>query len=156
MHRVESFAFWLIISGAIGNLFDRFAFGYVRDFIDYEFISAIIGRQLAICNFADLVLIVGTVMLIVYVVFFYGKEHPSESTAPTEPVSSASETDGVRVVEQSSATAVESTVESDPSVVESTIESESSVVESTIESEPSLVESDIGSEDVVTDGASEN
>ena len=87
MHPLESYAFWLIISGAIGNLFDRFAFGYVRDFIDYEFISAILGRDFAICNFADLVLIVGTVMLLVYVIFFYGKERFPEAAPVAEPAS---------------------------------------------------------------------
>lgn len=64
-----------ILSGAIGNLYDRIVFGYVRDFIDYTFIETITGKSFAICNFADLVLIVGTVLLIIYIIFFYEEHH---------------------------------------------------------------------------------
>lgn len=80
--KLAQYSFWIIISGAVGNLYDRFSFGYVRDFIDYEFIGKIIGRDFAICNFADLVLIVGTVMLLIYVLFFYGGEKGKPAVAP--------------------------------------------------------------------------
>ena len=100
LDRFAATSFWMIISGAIGNLYDRFAFGYVRDFIDYEFIGTIIGRRFAICNFADLVLIIGTVMLLVYVLFMYGKDadkKAADSTAATEKGTLESDTQTVSV-----------------------------------------------------------
>ncbi|MGI6700934.1 MAG: signal peptidase II [Christensenellales bacterium] len=64
-----------ILGGAIGNIYDRIAFGYVRDFIDYTFLETWFNINFAICNVADIFLTVGTVMLIIYVLFIY-KEKP--------------------------------------------------------------------------------
>ncbi len=58
----------LLVGGAIGNLIDRLAFGYVRDFINFEFIS------FPVFNFADVALTFGVIMLIIYILFFYSKE----------------------------------------------------------------------------------
>ena len=58
----------LILGGAIGNIVDRIMLGYVRDFIYFELIN------FAVFNFADSCLTVGTIVLIIYVVFFYSKE----------------------------------------------------------------------------------
>lgn len=58
----------LILAGAIGNIVDRLALGYVRDFIYFELIN------FAVFNFADSCLTVGTIVLIVYMLFFYSKE----------------------------------------------------------------------------------
>ncbi|MDR1066015.1 MAG: signal peptidase II [Clostridiales bacterium] len=59
----------LITSGAIGNFIDRFATGYVVDFFNVRFI------QFPVFNVADIYIVVGTIMLIVYIVFFMkGKE----------------------------------------------------------------------------------
>ncbi|MBQ7306923.1 MAG: signal peptidase II [Clostridia bacterium] len=52
-----------IIGGAIGNLIDRIAFGYVRDFIHLEFVN------FAIFNIADSFLTIGMIGLCVYVLF---------------------------------------------------------------------------------------
>ena len=54
----------LIISGGIGNLIDRLFLGYVVDYIKLSFFSPI-------CNFADYCITFGTVILIIYVMFFY-------------------------------------------------------------------------------------
>ena len=58
----------LILAGAIGNIVDRLTLGYVRDFIYFEL------TDFAVFNFADSCLTVGTIVLIIYIVFFYSKE----------------------------------------------------------------------------------
>jgi len=63
-------AFAVFIAGAIGNLYDRIAYGHVRDFIRFEF-----WHTFPIFNFADICLNIGTVMLIVYLVFFTGNKN---------------------------------------------------------------------------------
>ena len=50
-------------SGAIGNLIDRVALGYVRDFIAFDFMN------FPVFNFADSCITVGAVLLIVSVLF---------------------------------------------------------------------------------------
>jgi len=52
----QRFGFWLILSGAISNLFDRFQFGYVRDFI-YAFWGNIF-------NLADMMIVLGVIFII--------------------------------------------------------------------------------------------
>ncbi|HKL74358.1 MAG TPA: signal peptidase II [Clostridia bacterium] len=58
----------MITGGAIGNIIDRIALGYVRDFVYFELID------FAVFNVADSFLTVGTILLLIYVIFFFGKE----------------------------------------------------------------------------------
>ena len=58
----------LIAGGCFGNLVDKIAFGYVRDFINFEFIS------FPVFNFADVALTIGVITMIIYFLFFYSKE----------------------------------------------------------------------------------
>ncbi len=55
-------ALGLIMAGALGNCYDRLVFGYVRDFVHFK-VDAI-GFDCAIFNFADNMLIVGAVSLV--------------------------------------------------------------------------------------------
>ena len=64
----------MIAAGALGNLIDRLAFGYVRDFIDYVFLDTFFGIDFAIGNVADLFLLMGVIMLIVYIIFEFKDE----------------------------------------------------------------------------------
>ncbi len=67
-------SFWLIISvgfitgGCFGNLIDRIALGYVRDFINFDFIN------FPVFNVADICLTIGIILLLIYFIFFYNKE----------------------------------------------------------------------------------
>lgn len=58
----------MIAAGAIGNVIDRLAFGYVRDMVYFELID------FAVFNFADSCLTVGTVVLVIYILFMYNKD----------------------------------------------------------------------------------
>lgn len=58
----------LVIGGGIGNLIDRALIGYVTDFINLEFI------HFAVFNAADSAVCIGAVLLIIYVIFFDGKD----------------------------------------------------------------------------------
>ncbi|MBQ8000487.1 MAG: signal peptidase II [Ruminococcus sp.] len=56
----------LIVGGGIGNLIDRIFNGYVVDFLALSFFPPV-------CNFADYCVTAGTILLIVFIVFYYGK-----------------------------------------------------------------------------------
>jgi len=58
----------MISAGALGNVIDRLALGYVRDYVYFELID------FAVFNFADSCLCIGTAVLIIYLLFFYTKE----------------------------------------------------------------------------------
>ncbi len=70
-HILYRISFALIISGALGNLYDRITFGYVRDFIQIEYFGLeLFGHKtFAIFNFADSCVVVGAILLIVFLVF---------------------------------------------------------------------------------------
>lgn len=53
----------LIIGGGIGNLIDRIFYGYVIDYISLSFFPPV-------CNFADYCITAGTIMLVIYILFF--------------------------------------------------------------------------------------
>ena len=67
----------LIIGGGIGNAIDRVVNGYVVDFLSLSFFPPI-------CNIADYAITLGTVLLLVYVIFFYGKNDKKQVV--NEPV----------------------------------------------------------------------
>ena len=68
----------LILSGAIGNLIDRIFFGYVRDFIDLEFMN------FPTFNIADIAITVGVILLCVYILFLSKKQ--KNATEPSAEV----------------------------------------------------------------------
>ena len=55
-----------IVGGGIGNLIDRLFNGYVVDFLALSFFPPI-------CNFADYCITAGTILLVIYILFYYGK-----------------------------------------------------------------------------------
>jgi signal peptidase II len=54
----------LIMAGALGNCYDRLIYGHVRDFVHFHVDS--IGFDCAIFNFADNMLVVGAVILVLF------------------------------------------------------------------------------------------
>ena len=62
-------AFGFVIGGAVGNLVDRIALGYVRDFVFLDFMPTF-----PVFNLADSFLCVGAVMLAIYILFMSGKK----------------------------------------------------------------------------------
>ncbi|MGD9901193.1 MAG: signal peptidase II [Spirochaetales bacterium] len=60
--------FSLIIAGSLGNLIDRIAFGYVRDFIAIDFV------RFPVFNIADMSLVIGVILFMIYVFFIEGKK----------------------------------------------------------------------------------
>jgi signal peptidase II len=56
----------LVLGGALGNLFDRIFFGFVRDFIQFDF-----WTDFPVMNLADWFINIGMVLLIVYFIFIY-------------------------------------------------------------------------------------
>ena len=62
-------SFGFIIGGAVGNLIDRVALNYVRDFIFLDFFPTF-----PVFNVADSFLCVGAVMLAIHILFLSGKK----------------------------------------------------------------------------------
>ncbi len=69
----------LIIGGALGNYIDRvFRGGSVVDFINV-YIGGLKGYDFPVFNIADSCVCVGTVLLSIYILFFYGKAEKQEA-----------------------------------------------------------------------------
>ena len=58
----------LLISGAIGNMIDRVRLGFVVDYFDFRIIWEYVF------NVADIFVVVGTILLCIYILFFEDKE----------------------------------------------------------------------------------
>ncbi len=67
LNKVKSnFLLWsvaTVIGGGVGNLIDRMFRGYVIDYFDFRVIN------FAVFNFADCCVVVGTILIIVYILF---------------------------------------------------------------------------------------
>ena len=76
--RLERTALVLLIGGGLGNLIDRVARGYVVDFIDFRLI------HFAIFNVADIFVVVGVILLLIYLLFFESKRAKAQKDNQTE------------------------------------------------------------------------
>ena len=87
-HPLTDFALPLIMGGALGNLYDRIAYGYVVDFLEIRLF------RFAIFNLADCAISVGSVLLILYLVLHWrelsgedgqDEDEDENSPLPEEP-----------------------------------------------------------------------
>lgn len=62
--KTYTIGFGLILAGAIGNFVDRIAFGYVRDFIMFDF-----WKNFPIFNFADCCIVIGAILVCIHFIF---------------------------------------------------------------------------------------
>lgn len=69
----------VILAGAVGNLIDRAAFGFVTDMFQTVFID------FAVFNVADVCLTCGCVAMCVYILFFYDRAEQKEEGRHDEP-----------------------------------------------------------------------
>jgi len=77
MHRVNLAALALLLVGAIGNLVDRLAFDYVRDFIDFTPRLPLIGHW-AVFNVADICITCGAILYAIHEIFLRKEKTPSK------------------------------------------------------------------------------
>ena len=68
MSKLFGIAVGLIAGGCFGNLYDRIGFGYVRDFLNFQFMN------FPVFNIADMALTFGIIVLVIYFIFIYPKE----------------------------------------------------------------------------------
>jgi signal peptidase II len=85
-HPVMIWALGLLLVGAIGNLIDRMAFRYVRDFIDFVHPVPLVGRW-AVFNFADICITLGVILFVVAELFL--KDKPDAASAGIAPPASS-------------------------------------------------------------------
>lgn len=56
----------LLLSGAVGNMIDRFRLGYVNDFLDF----VIFGYDFPVFNIADICVVVGGMLMILAIIIY--------------------------------------------------------------------------------------
>lgn len=61
IHPIVKFSLSLIVGGAVGNLIDRVAYGYVIDFFDF--------RIWPVFNIADMAIVIGACLLSYFLIF---------------------------------------------------------------------------------------
>ena len=113
--KILRYSLIMIFAGGLGNLVDRIAFGYVRDFIDYTFLETFFGIDFAIGNIADIFVMIAMGMLIVYMIFGYKEGDLSKGGRLAPQAVTAAEERGeqveANVVEEKSEEAADETVE---------------------------------------------
>ena len=132
----DKISLWLSVSlgfiagGCFGNLIDRIAFGYVRDFINFDFIN------FPVFNVADICLTVGIILLFIYFLFFYSKEE--------------------KLLKTESASAIFSSTNSNESSEEDLQKSSNEKVESAINEKQNLEEDTSKVDDIMEQNQNQN
>jgi signal peptidase II len=74
INKLEMFSYSMITGGILGNLFDRLCLGYVIDFFDFRFWT----YHYPVFNMADVFIVVGVILLMIYSFIEWRKEHGSK------------------------------------------------------------------------------
>lgn len=74
----NNLAFGLIVGGLVGNLMDRWLFGYVRDFLDFK----IFTYDYPVFNVADIAIVIGVILLIYAII--KGEDHREKNNSRTK------------------------------------------------------------------------
>jgi len=82
-HRIQIFAFGLVMGGAIGNLIDRILRGGVTDFINVDFPDFIMQR-FPIFNIADSAIFIAVCLLIIDMIFIKDAPKTEVNSIPME------------------------------------------------------------------------
>ncbi len=81
-NRYIDLALFVVLGGAIGNLFDRIRMGAVVDFLDFDFFNInILGYRFdrwPTFNIADVAVTVGMIIIVAAVIFGFGRAKDSE------------------------------------------------------------------------------
>lgn len=68
LDKLFNYSLMIIIAGAVGNMIDRIALGYVRDMIEFGFV------EFPVFNIADSAITIGAILLIIDCLFLDGKK----------------------------------------------------------------------------------
>lgn len=75
----------MILAGTLGNMYDRLAFGAVRDFLKFYVVSGGQQKVWPLFNLADAYICVGVFLLTVEMMFFEEKKKPAADPTPAAP-----------------------------------------------------------------------
>ena len=79
-----------LMSGAVGNLIDRILYGKVVDFLDFY----IFKYDFPVFNVADICVNIGTILLIIYLLFIYKEPIKETENTEKEQVENTNEIEG--------------------------------------------------------------
>lgn len=88
--KFASVAISFILGGAFGNLIDRIFRGRVTDFLDFQFGS----YHFYIFNIADMFIVIGTALLLIYLLFIHKENGAKEEKDAEEAENGAKEEKG--------------------------------------------------------------
>lgn len=109
--RVFRISLAMLAAGAMGNCIDRWALGYVRDFVEFVYFGLTIGGMdsFYVFNIADAALVIGVVLVVVYFIFIY-KDKSEKKPEPAAEVNASTES---AESGETAASAAESTADGD-------------------------------------------
>lgn len=84
----------LMIGGTLGNLYDRIAFGSVRDMIEVTFVD------FAIFNVADMALCIGVALVIIFILFIYKDKSKKKKEETNKEVDAKQDENAQEIVEK--------------------------------------------------------